>query len=127
MLHRWTPATGAHTQHDALHIAGTRRIGVVPGGEVLLLTAYDRIILVAADAKFTHLATLIPLLTGGWMARSAAGAFEGSDDAPRHLVTRAEGPRDALLLDGALGWDGALVPGLYRRALAGELVPAPIP
>lgn len=31
----------------------------------------------------------MPLASGGWLARTDAGALDGSDDAPLHIVTRA--------------------------------------
>ena len=69
---------------------------------------------------------LYPLLAGGWVAVSGAGAVDGSEDAVRSMATEVKGDGATLVFDGRLAWDAVHVPGTWSRALAGEDVAPPL-
>lgn len=128
-LIRWSPETGQRTDYLAGRLTGNfdfRSVDISGSGATLTLVSRNhRVEIVTNDVHLRPLAELLPLESGGWIALSRSGAVDGSADAPDHLgasVTRGD---DTLRFPGRLGWDGARVPGLVARALAGEDVPPP--
>lgn len=125
-LTRWRPDTGETLVHTEPALAGIHDVTIADDARTVLLAGFHRIEIRANDPHLTPLARLFPLLGGGWLVKSTAGAVDGSDDAVDNLVTRVRSSTDSLLFDGHLGWDAAHVPGLLARALAGENVPPPV-
>lgn len=124
---RWRPSTGARAELQQTDLVLSRRVQYADDGKTLLLVGYGRVDIRANDAALTPIAAVAPLLSGGWLARSHAGAFDGSEDAPAHLIARVQGAGDELVHDGRLVWDAVHVPGVVARALAGEDVAPPLP
>jgi hypothetical protein len=123
---RWRPKTGAILVDKEATPRSVHRVSIADDARTVMVSGYDRIQIHANDRQLTPLATLFPLLGGGWLVKSTAGAVDGSDDAVDSLVTRVRAGAEVLLFDGHLGWDAAHVPGLLTRALAGEDVPPPV-
>ena len=123
---RWWPKTGATLVHKEATPRSVHQATIADDARTVMVSGYDRIQIHANDRQLTPLATLFPLLGGGWLVTSTAGAVDGSDDAVDSLVTRVRTDAEVSLFDGHLGWDAAHVPGLLTRALAGEDVAPPV-
>lgn len=142
---RWWPATGKlrKIEQDSLRLAK----GVVASadGATMLMASFNRVQVRVNDRGMRRIGAVHSLMSGGWLAVSASGAIDGSEDAPAMTVTRvveAEEERPvsepgaplqllvgwerAEVYGGRLGWDGAHVPGVAARLLAGEDVAAPV-
>ncbi len=102
----------------------TRPVGT---GAALWLPTRGIVYVHANTAGQERLGTIVPLASGGWLARTDAGALDGSDDAPLHLVSRVGVGETAVAHDGLLAWDAFHEPGAAARMLAGEDVPPPLP
>jgi len=124
-LTRWRWATGETTTIAQVSVILANTSQVTKDGKVVLLPGYDHVQVRTNDKEMRRLATLYPLLAGGWVVVSGAGAVDGSDDAVRSMVTEVQGNGATLVFDGRLGWDAAHVPGTWLRALAGEDVVPP--
>ena len=126
-LHRWKPGvdTGVEIKETELH--GARRMQLSDDGKAVLLTGYDRITVRSTGAGVEPLAVLYPLLSGGFLTVSHAGAVDGSAEAPEHVATRVTRKKEVLVFDGVFGWDAAHVEGVFARALAGQDVEPPVP
>ncbi len=125
-LTRWRWKTGETTTIAQVSIILANTPQVTKDGKVVLLPGYDHVQVRTNDKEMRRLATLYPLLDGGWVVVSGAGAVDGSDDAVRSMVTEVKGNGATLVFDGRLGWDAAHVPGTWMRALAGEDVVPPL-
>jgi hypothetical protein len=86
-------------------------VTVTDDGGALLLPGYDHVQVRTNDRAMRRIAMLYPLLGGGWVVVSSAGAVDGSDDAVDSMITRVSGDGARLVFDGRLGWDGAHVAG----------------
>lgn len=121
-LVRWRPAAGTQVEHKETAIVLAHRIHISEDGKTLFLEGYNRVVLRETGKDLRPLLTLYPLLSGGYLARSAAGAIDGTDDAKDHVITRVTREGETLVFDGQLGWEAARVDGLLPRALRGENV-----
>ncbi len=127
-LFRWKPESSeAPVEYKEARFVGARRVQVAEGGKTLILTGYDHVAIRATDAATRPVATLFPLLSGGFLVQSEAGAVDGSAEAPGSLITRVSRDKETMVLEGLFGWDAAHVEGLLSRALAGEDVAPVIP
>lgn len=129
-LFRWKPESSEApvlVEYKEASLVGARRVQVAEGGKTLILTGYDHVAIRATDAATRPVATLFPLLSGGFLVQSEAGAVDGSAEAPGELITRVSRDKETMVLEGLFGWDAAHVEGLLSRALAGEDVAPVIP
>jgi hypothetical protein len=129
-LRRWRPGAGprikAVVEHEETALIRARRIQVSENGKALFLSGYNHVAVRSTEPDLRPLATLYPLLTGGFLVVSAWGAVDGSADAPEQLVTRVTRGSEALVLDGLLGWDAAHVEDVLASAYAGQDVATPV-
>lgn len=143
---RWWPATGKLLKVEQESLRWAKGVVASADGSTMLMASYDRVQVRSNDRGMRRIGAVHSLMSGGWLAVSASGAIDGSDDAPAMTITRvveAEAERDevhvpgaplslraprerAEVFDGRLGWDGAHVPGMAARLLAGEDVAAPV-
>ncbi|MCY0985745.1 hypothetical protein OV203_01295 [Nannocystis sp. ILAH1] len=123
-LTRWRPRTGAREDLKRDALAGSLEVAVADDGKHLFLSGYGRVLVHDNDAALTSRLTVASLLSGGWLAVGGAGAMDGSEDAPDHLIARVRGAGEEFVAPGRLAWDGLHVAGLVARALAGD-DPAP--
>jgi WD40 repeat protein len=125
-LIRWQPGVDSGTEYKEPALILAHRIAVSDSGKTLLLEGYDHVSIRSTGKDVPPLAKLYPLLSGGFLTVSAAGALDGSSDAPANVVTRFTREKETLVFDGLLGWDAAHVEGVLPRALEGESAPPPI-
>jgi hypothetical protein len=125
-LVRWTPSDGSRRDVKEDWTSGVEHVRYAAGGRVILFERFRGVELRAA-ADLARLAVVSALHTGGWVVVSAAGAVDGSADAPDQMLARASAAADTLQLGGRAAWDRFHVPGTYLRALAGEVVAPPVP
>ena len=124
-LTRWSPGTGRLTVYPdgPAYLMG---VDITGGGATLTLRYHDRRVEIYGNNEHMDLlATVLSLEGGHWVALSKGGAVDGSPDAPGSMLVRVAQDSDALVFDGRLAWDGAVVRGLVPRALLGEDVQAP--
>jgi WD40 repeat protein len=129
-LRRWNPGAGPGikplVEIEETDLIGARRIQVSENGKALFLTGYNRIAIRSTEPDLRPLATLYPLLSGGFLVVSAWGAVDGSADAPEQVVTRVTRGGEALVLDGLAGWDAAHVEDVLASACDGQDVATPV-
>jgi hypothetical protein len=125
-LTRLRLSDGARRETRELFTIGVNKLHASPDGRVIFFERYNEVD-VRAAANLEPICKLYPLLTGGWLAVSAAGGVDGSPDAPDATITRATFARETLITSGRTAWDRFHAPGTYRRALAGEAVAAARP
>lgn len=131
----WRPSKGERVDVPGDWQHGIRRAHYAAGGRVVFFERYDEIEIRRRDETMTLVATLYPLLSGGWVVLSADGAVDGSADAPESLIARASrrpeasgsASRAALLLSGRAAWDRFYVQGVLSGALEGDSVSPPAP
>ncbi len=144
---RWWPATGKLLQVEQDSLRTAQGVVASADGATMLMASHDRVQVRINDRGMRRIGAVHSLMSGGWLAVSASGAIDGSEDAPAMTITRVEeaeaerdeeayvpgsplpvrAPRErAEVFDGRLGWDGAHVPGMAARLLAGEDVAAPV-
>jgi WD40 repeat protein len=126
-LTRWRPADGSTATIEETALILAQAVFHSEDGRTVFAPGYDHVQIRAADAALTRLATVYPLLTGGWMVVSAAGAVDGSEDAPDQAVTRASLGDETAVYPGRLVWPAVEVVGTMARVLAGERVQPPLP
>lgn len=125
-LTRWRPASGERREHAQVSLILPSGSRVADDGRTVWFPGYGHVQVRSNDAELRRLATLYPLLGGGWLVVSRSGAVDGSDDAVDSVVTRVKQGATTRVFDGRLGWDGAFVAGTLGRALAGEDVAPPV-
>lgn len=123
---RWRPASGERREWGQVSLILTKGVQVADDGRTVLFPGWDHVQIRSNDAALRRIATLYPLLAGGWLVVSRSGAVDGSDDAVDSVLTRATQGGATRVFDGRLGWDGARVAGTLARALAGEDVRPPV-
>jgi hypothetical protein len=124
---RWRPLEGWQRSIEQPGYLAANDIHYSADGRLLLLEGYGRIDVRENADGLPPLGSLFPLLDGGWSAMSEAGALDGSQTAPEHLLTLVEGASgDVLMHGGTLGWDRFAVEGLWTQMLAGRRVAPPI-
>jgi hypothetical protein len=132
-LVRWRPREGTHRPVEGLGYVAANRIRYSADGRLLYFEGYDRIDVRENADDLPRLGTLHPLLDGGWLVVSEAGALDGSETAPQSMMTVVDGAGgDVLVHVGTLGWDRFAVEGLWAQLRAGRRVvpaiePAPRP
>ncbi len=126
-LFRWDLARGPSQTPPDLSVAWFRDTESLAPLPLSVLRGYHRVELRADDPAWTPVARFYPLLEGGFVAVSAAGAVYGSNDAAASMVTRVSLGSETLILDGRLGWEALYQPGLVARTLAGERVEPVLP
>jgi WD40 repeat protein len=126
-LVHWKPGVDSGTKFEDIGIIPARHVQVAENGKTVFLTGYDRVAVRANDESLRPLASLYPLLSGGFLVVSADGAVDGSKDAAEQLVTRVTRGGEVLAESGWLGWDAAHVEGLLARAVAGKSVQPTVP
>lgn len=124
-LVRWWPWQGRRTEHWCSEWRGFRELTLSSHEAALILQGGPEVEILANDVHLRRLATVVLLDGGGWVALAGTGAVDGSSDAPDHLISRVGRGGEALIFGGRFAWDGARVPGLVARALAGEEVQPP--
>ncbi len=124
-LVRWWPWQGRRTEHWFSEWRGFRELTLSSHEAALILQGGPEVEILANDVHLRRLATVVLLDGGGWVALAGTGAVDGSSDAPDHLISRVGRGGEALIFGGRFAWDGARVPGLVARALAGEEVQPP--
>lgn len=125
-LTRWRWAGDEVTTIQQVSLILAKSAVVTDDGRALLLPGYDHVQVRTNDRAMRRIAMLYPLLGGGWVVVSSAGAVDGSDDAVDSMITRVTRDGARLVFDGRLGWDGAHVAGAWPRVLAGEDVAPPV-
>lgn len=126
-LWRWAPASNQRSSVKQTELIGVKEVHYGEDGRTLLLSKFGQVDIRLNEASLRPLAKVFSLLSGGWMAMSAAGAVDGSADAVESLVTRASVGAETLVLDGWLGWDAARVEGVVPRAMQGMNTEPAIP
>ncbi len=121
---RWHP-TRDHVDTRERGYVTTDRVSYNPNGQLLFLGRYGRIDLHKNDDDMTRIGTIYPLLDGGYVATSVAGAVDGSPNASASTLTFAAGV-DTWIAPGTLAWDRFSTPGLVPRLFTGENVQPPI-
>jgi hypothetical protein len=125
-LVRWKPGIDSGVEYKDTSFILPHRLSVSENGKTLLMEGYDHVAIHSTGKDVRLLAKLYPLLSGGFLAVSAAGAIDGTPEAPEHVVTRVTRDQETLVFDGLLGWDAAHVDGVLERALEGESAEPPI-
>lgn len=119
-LWRWRPATNSQQLVEEIGLILISRLDYSADGRLILLAGYGHVELRRNLPALPLLATVYALVDGGWLAKSRAGAVDGSPDALASAVTRVTHGDTTRIFPGELGWDAAHVDGLVARALAGE-------
>lgn len=124
---RWRPEIGSHRTYDEkIYKSYANRVRYSSDGSLLFFEFFGRIDVHHNDDSMTQIASLYPLLSDGWLARSADGAVDGSTGAIDNTMTQAGADTDRLVHTGYLSWDRFAVPGVYEAALDGESLKPPL-
>jgi len=126
-LHRWRVGVDKGVVFEGPAIDGAQGVRVSDDARVVFLRGWNRVALMSNDDGLRPLGKIYPLLSGGFLAVSAEGAVDGTEDAPESLVTRVTREKETLVLDGRSGWDAAHVDGVFERMLAGKSVEPKVP
>lgn len=123
---RWWPATGKQREVGQVSLIGANEVVAAANGTTIYMPGFDHVQVRTNDRGVPRVGAIRVLPSGGWLAISASGAIDGSDDAPAMTITWVEEKDGRRVFDGRLGWDGAYVPGAVTRMLAGDDVAAPV-
>jgi WD40 repeat protein len=110
------------TQHET-HTIGQRRARYA-SSDTIMLEGFNQIEIRRTDDALTLLGHVYPLLSGGYLLTSTAGAAHGSADAPDSIVSRTTSTK-ARLLTGRETWSLWAQPDTYACALAGQIATPP--
>ena len=119
---RWQPDTGASTE---VELPGPVRRVTTDGRTIHVRGAVETRVFGVGPTP-VEIGQLVALDSGEWLARSAAGAIDGSPGAIDDVMTWVQQGGADLVFAGRLAWDAAHVDGLVGRMLAGEDVAPPV-
>lgn len=117
---RWQAAGDQSSVLKDTAFIRARRVRFSDTGKTLFFEGFNQIAFRRNDAVFSEILTLYPLLSGGWLAKSHAGAVDGSSDAAKSLAVQVSLGNEKAVFDGEFAWDAAHVDGVVERALKGE-------
>ncbi len=123
---RWRPPHGPRRIDQETEYISAKKARYATNGKAIFFEGYNHIDIRSNTESLQLLATLYSLHTGQWLVISDEGAVDGSPGAIYNTVTEVQTDAHTMVFDGRLGWDRMHVPGTYVRALAGEVVDAPL-
>ncbi|MEZ4448807.1 MAG: hypothetical protein R3B09_04940 [Nannocystaceae bacterium] len=116
---RWRGREGTATLLDERTFVSANRIHYSADGRHLFFENFHRVDVHRNVDGAPRVASIVPLLTGGFLVQGVDGAVDGSADAPLGVMTWVTGPGgEAMAARGELAWDRLAEPGLYGWILA---------